>query len=62
MILNPNKDKSRLLEELKIFKKYISGDINNLNDLELNCDNQHFKEIQKEIIDISKYLENHFFL
>lgn len=58
MILTPTKDKNRLLEELKIFKNYINGDLNNLNDLKSSCDNKYFKEIEKEILDIASHLEN----
>jgi len=58
MILNPTKDKNNILEGLKIFKSYITGDINNLNELKNNCSNSHFQEIEKEIIDIAKLLEN----
>jgi len=57
MILNPTKDKNSILESLQLFKSYITGDINNLNDLKANCSNQHFKEIENEIIDIAKLLE-----
>ncbi len=58
MILNPTKDKNNILEGLKIFKSYITGDINNLNELKNSCSNGHFQEIENEIIDIAKLLEN----
>jgi len=57
MILNPTKDTNNILESLKIFKSYITGDINNLNELKSNCSNSHFKEIETEIINIAKLLE-----
>jgi len=58
MILTPNKDKSKLLEELEIFEKYINGDINNLNELHSSCQNSHFKEIETKILNIASQLEN----
>ena len=58
MIINPKKDKNQILESLRLFKSYIAGDINNLNELETNCTNEHFKEIQQEIVDIAHLLEN----
>ena len=57
MILNPAKDKNNLLESLKIFKSYINGDINNLNELKSNCSNSQFKEIENEFIEIAHILE-----
>ena len=57
MIINPTKDKNQILENLKIFKSYIVGDINNLNELENKCTNSHFKEVENEIIQIAKLLE-----
>jgi len=58
MVLNPTKDKRQILESLQLFKSYIAGDINNLNDLKSNCSNEHFKEIENEIINIAKLLED----
>ena len=58
MILNPTKDKNKILESLHLFKSYITGDINNLNELEKNCSNENLKEIQNEIIDIAHLLED----
>jgi len=58
MVFNPTKDKKQILESLQLFKSYIAGDINNLNDLKSNCSNEHFKEIENEIINIAKLLED----
>jgi len=57
MILNPTKDKNNILKNLQIFKEYIIGDINNLNELTNNCSNSNFKEIEDEFLEIAHLLE-----
>ena len=57
MIFTPQNDKANILKNLKLFKEYIQGDINNMNDMKTKCGNRHFKEIEDEIIEIAKLLE-----